>query len=210
MGLEYVDIFYSHRFDPNTPLDETASALISAVQQGKALYVGISAYSPEHTREMEALLRAQNVPLLIHQPRYSIFDRHIEDGLLTAAQELGVGIIPFSPLAQGLLSTKYLSGVPSGSRIAAGSAYLLPKHVTEEVLVKVRALNEIAVARGQTLPQMALAWVLRHPQVTSALIGASSPEQIRENLGALNRIEFSLEELTRIDRIAPPNSNTKR
>jgi L-glyceraldehyde 3-phosphate reductase len=210
MGLEYVDIFYSHRFDPNTPLDETASALISAVQQGKALYVGISAYSPEHTREMEALLRAQNVPLLIHQPRYSIFDRHIEDGLLTAAQELGVGIIPFSPLAQGLLSTKYLSGVPSGSRIAAGSAYLLPKHVTEEVLVKVRALNEIAVARGQTLPQMALAWVLRHPQVTSALIGASSPEQIRENLGALNRLEFSPEELTRIDRIAPPNSNTKR
>jgi L-glyceraldehyde 3-phosphate reductase len=210
MGLEYVDIFYSHRFDPHTPLDETASALISAVQQGKALYVGISAYSPEHTREMEALLRAQNVPLLIHQPRYSIFDRHVEEGLLKTAGELGVGVIPFSPLAQGLLSTKYLTGVPSGSRIAAGSAYLLPKHVTEDVLKKVSALNEIAVARGQTLPQMALAWVLRHPQITSALIGASSPEQIRENLAALNRLEFSAEELARIDQIAPPSLNSKR
>ena len=210
MGLDYVDIFYSHRFDPETPLDETASALITAVQQGKALYVGISAYSPEHTREMEALLRAQNVPLLIHQPRYSIFDRHIEDGLLKTAEELGIGVIPFSPLAQGLLSTKYLGGVPAGSRIAEGSAYLLPKHVTDAVLQQVRALNEIALARGQTLPQMALAWVLRHPQITSALIGASSPEQVRENLAALDRLEFSPEELAQIDRIAPPGSNPKR
>ena len=210
MGLDYVDIFYSHRFDPETPLDETASALITAVQQGKALYVGISAYSPEHTREMEALLRAQNVPLLIHQPRYSIFDRHIEDGLLKTAEELGIGVIPFSPLAQGLLSTKYLGGVPAGSRIAEGSAYLLPKHVTDAVLQQVRALNEIALARGQTLPQMALAWVLRHPQITSALIGASSPEQVRENLAALDRLEFSPEELAQIDRIAPPISNPKR
>ena len=212
MGLDYVDIFYSHRFDPDTPLDETASALITAVEQGKALYVGISAYSPESTREIEALLRAQNVPLLIHQPRYSLFDRHIEAGLLTTADELGFGIIPFSPLAQGLLSTKYLSGIPSGSRIAAGSAYLRNEHVTESVLAQVRALNEIAQARGQTLPQMALAWVLRHPQITSVLIGASSPEQIRENLASLERLEFSPEELARIDRIAPDKTqtNTKR
>jgi L-glyceraldehyde 3-phosphate reductase len=208
MGLDYVDIFYSHRFDPDTPLDETASALISAVQQGKALYVGISAYSPEHTREIEALLRAQNVPLLIHQPRYSLFDRRIEGPLLKTAEELGVGVIPFSPLAQGLLSTKYLGGVPEGSRIAAGSAYLRPAAVTDEVLNKVRALNEIAQARGQTLPQLALAWVLRHPQVTSALIGASSPEQVRENLAALDRLDFSAEELARIDQIAPPSAPT--
>jgi L-glyceraldehyde 3-phosphate reductase len=205
MGLEYVDIFYSHRFDPDTPLEETASALITAVQQGKALYVGISAYSPEATREFAALLKAQNVPLLIHQPRYSLFDRHIEKGLLDTADDLGFGIIPFSPLAQGLLTDKYLNGVPAGSRIAQGSKYLLQQHVTESVLTKVRALDEIARARGQTLAQMALAWVLRHPQITSVLIGASTPEQVLENLAALDCLEFSDEELARIDRHAPRN-----
>jgi L-glyceraldehyde 3-phosphate reductase len=207
MGLDYVDIFYSHRFDPDTPLEETASALVTAVQQGKALYVGISAYSPEHTQTMEALLRAQNVPLLIHQPRYSLFDRRIEHGVLQTCGELGVGVIPFSPLAQGMLSNKYLHGIPSGSRIAEGSRYLRPQNITDAVLKKVTALDEIARARGQSLPQMALAWVLRHPQVTSVLIGASSVEQLQENLASLDRLEFSADELARIDRIAPPDSN---
>jgi L-glyceraldehyde 3-phosphate reductase len=173
------------------------------VQQGKALYVGISAYSPEHTREIAALLKGQNVPLLIHQPRYSLFDRHIEHGLLETAGDLGFGIIPFSPLAQGLLTDKYLNGVPASSRIAQGSKYLQSQHVTDSVLAKVRALDEIARARGQTLAQMALAWVLRHEQMTSVLIGASTPEQVLENLAALERLEFSPEELARIDRHAP-------
>jgi L-glyceraldehyde 3-phosphate reductase len=203
MGLDYVDIFYSHRFDPDTPLEETASALATAVQQGKALYVGISAYSPEHTREMAKLLRNWNIPLLIHQPKYSIAVRDIEKGLLSTVGELGVGVIAFSPLAQGLLTDRYLSGVPNGSRAAAGTRFLTPSHITPEVLTRTRALNEIARARGQTLAQMALAWVLRDPRVTSALIGASTAEQVRENVAALKASHFATEELAAIDRLAP-------
>ena len=207
LSLDYVDIFYSHRFDPDTPLEETASALVTAVQQGKALYVGISAYSPEKTREMTALLQAEGVRLLIHQPRYSLFERQIESGLLVAARDLGIGVIAFSPLAQGVLTDKYLNGVPAGSRAAQRASSLQPAQITAEVLEKVRELNKLARARGQTLAQMALAWVLRHPQLTSALIGASSPEQVRENVAAVSNSQFSPEEIAAIDRIcAPPAS----
>jgi L-glyceraldehyde 3-phosphate reductase len=200
MGLEYVDIFYSHRFDPETPLEETAGALVTAIQQGKALYAGISAYSPEKTRQMAATLRAWHVPLLIHQPAYSLFNRKIENGLFDAVEQVGAGMIAFSPLAQGLLSSRYLDGIPAGSR-ASRSAYLKPEHITPDVLRKVRALNELAAARGQTLAQFAIAWVLRDPRMTSALIGASSVEQLRENLGALKQLTFGPEELAAIDRI---------
>jgi L-glyceraldehyde 3-phosphate reductase len=179
MGLEYVDIFYSHRFDPDTSLEETAGALATAVQQGKALYVGISAYSPEKTVEMATVLRAWNVPLLIHQPKYSLFVREIENGLFEAVERVGAGMIAFSPLAQGVLSSRYLDGIPAGSRAAGGSRFLLPAHITPDLLDKVRALNEIARARGQTLAQLAIAWVLRDPRMTSALVGASSVEQLR-------------------------------
>ncbi len=203
MGLEYVDIFYSHRFDPDTPLEETAGALATAVQQGKALYVGISAYSPEQTREMAGLLRAWRIPLLIHQPRYSLFDRRIEQGLFDAVAGIGAGMIAFSPLAQGLLSGRYLDGIPAGSRASGTSRFLLPDHITPEVLRKVRALHELAGARGQTLAQLALAWVLRDRRMTSALIGASSVEQLRENVAALRQLSFTAEELAAIDRIVP-------
>jgi L-glyceraldehyde 3-phosphate reductase len=203
MGLEYVDIFYSHRFDPDTPLQETAGALATAIQQGKALYVGISAYSPEKTLEMAALLRTWHIPLLIHQPRYSMFDRKIEQGLFEATAQVGAGMIAFSPLAQGLLSGRYLDGIPAGSRAASTSRFLLPDHITPEVLRRIRALNELAAARGQTLAQLALAWVLRDPRMTSALIGASSVEQLRENVAALRQLTFTAEELSAIDRIAP-------
>jgi L-glyceraldehyde 3-phosphate reductase len=202
MGLEYVDIFYSHRFDPETPLEETAGALASAVQQGKALYVGISAYSPEKTVEMATVLRAWNVPLLIHQPKYSLFVREIENGLFEAVERVGAGMIAFSPLAQGVLSSRYLDGIPTGSRAAGGSRFLLPAHITRDLLDKVRALNEIARARGQTLAQLAIAWVLRDPRMTSALVGASSVEQLRENVAAVRQSGFSAEELAAIDRIA--------
>jgi len=208
LSLDYVDIFYSHRFDPDTPLEETASALVTAVQQGKALYVGISAYSPDKTREMAALLQAQGVRLLIHQPRYSLFERQIEGGLLAAARELGIGVITFSPLAQGVLTDKYLNGVPAGSRAAQRAGSLQPAQITPEVLAKVRELNKLALARGQTLAQMALAWVLRHPQLTSALIGASSPEQVRENVATVSNSQFSAEETAMIDRICPPPAKT--
>jgi L-glyceraldehyde 3-phosphate reductase len=202
MGLEYVDIFYSHRFDPDTPLEETAGALATAVQRGKALYVGISAYSPEKTVEMATVLRAWNVPLLIHQPKYSLFVREIENGLFEAVERVGAGMIAFSPLAQGLLSSRYLAGIPTGSRAAGGSRFLLPAHITPDLLDRVRALNEIARARGQTLAQLAIAWVLRDPRMTSALVGASSVEQLRENVAAVRQSGFSAEELAAIDRIA--------
>ena len=203
MGLDYVDIFYSHRFDPETPLEETAFALATAVQQGKALYAGISAYSPEQTLEFEALLRRWQIPLLIHQPRYSIFDRHIEAGLFAAIEKIGAGMIAFSPLAQGLLTNRYLQGIPADSRIGRGTRFIGPEAVSATVVEKAAALNEIARARSQSLAQMAIAWVLRDPRMTSAIIGASSAAQVRENVAALDKLSFSSEELAAIDRIAP-------
>jgi L-glyceraldehyde 3-phosphate reductase len=201
MGLEYVDIFYSHRLDPDTPLEETMGALDSAVRQGKALYAGISSYPPAQTREAAAILRAMGTPLLIHQPSYSMLDRWIEDGLLDALDETGAGSIAFSPLAQGVLTDKYLSGIPAGSRAARGGS-LSEEEITEDVVATAQALNELASGRGQTLAQMALAWVLRDPRVTSALVGASSVAQLEDNVAALQRLEFDDEELARIDRLA--------
>ena len=198
LGLEYVDIFYSHRFDPETPLEETMGALDSAVRQGKALYAGISSYSAERTREAAALLRELGTPLLIHQPSYSMLNRWIEPELLDALGEEGVGSIVFSPLAQGMLSTKYLDGVPEDSRAAEGR-YLSTDLLTADRLERIRALNGIAERRGQALPQMAVAWTLRDPRVTSALIGASSVEQLEQNVAALERLDFSDEELAEID-----------
>ncbi|MFD2262188.1 L-glyceraldehyde 3-phosphate reductase [Lacibacterium aquatile] len=203
MGVDYVDIFYSHRFDADTPLEETAGALATAVQQGKALYVGISSYSAGKTREMAKLLADLKVPLLIHQPSYNMFNRWIEKGLLDATQEAGAGVIAFTPLAQGLLTNKYLNGVPDGARVKnAGGGSLKDDHLSDENLARVRALNEIARKRGQSLAQMALAWVLRDPRVTTALIGASSPEQIVENVAALKNLSFTAAELTEIDQYA--------
>ena len=200
MGLEYVDIFYSHRFDLDTPLEETASALATAVQHGKALYVGISSYSAGKTREMAKLLREWKTPCLIHQPSYNMLNRWIEGELLDTLEQEGMGCIAFTPLAQGLLTSKYLRGVPENARIKqAGGDSLKASHLSEENLTRIRALNEIASARGQSLAQMALAWVLRDPRVTSALIGASRPEQVRENVAALDKLEFSENELTSID-----------
>jgi L-glyceraldehyde 3-phosphate reductase len=201
MGLEYVDIFYSHRFDPETPLEETMGALATAVQQGKALYVGISSYSAAKTREAAAILDDLGTPLLIHQPSYSLLNRWIEPELLDALAEVGAGCICFSPLAQGMLTDKYLHGVPEGSR-ASRDGSLSPKLITDEVLEKIRALNEIAARRGQTLAQMALAWTLRDPRMTSALVGASSVEQLEANVGALGKLDFTDEELAEIDRYA--------
>lgn len=203
IGVDYVDIFYSHRFDATTPLEETASALADIVRAGKALYVGISSYSAGKTAEMAKLLEARGVPLLIHQPSYNMFNRWIEGGLIEAAAEAGAGIIAFTPLAQGLLTSRYLNGIPEDSRVnKAGGGSLLPAHLSEENLARARALNEIAKRRGQSLAQMAIAWILRDPRVTSALIGASSPEQISENAAALNNLAFSPEELVEIDRYA--------
>jgi L-glyceraldehyde 3-phosphate reductase len=203
LGLDYVDIFYSHRFDPLTPLEETAGALASIVEQGKALYIGISSYSAGKTRELTALLRERKVPLLIHQPAYNLLNRWIEKDLLDATEEVGAGVIVFTALAQGLLSDKYLNGVPQDSRVnRPGGGSLLPSHLSEANIERARALNEIAKRRGQSLAQLALAWTLRDPRVTSALIGASHPEQIIENVGALNKLTFSTEELAEIDRFA--------
>ncbi len=200
MGLDYVDIFYSHRFDPDTPLEETMGALASAVHQGKALYAGISSYSADRTREAAGLLRDLGVPLLIHQPSYSMLNRWVEDGLLEALDAEGVGCIAFSPLAQGLLTDKYLDGVPEDARInRPGGDSMSTEHLSEENLARVRALNGIAQARGQSLAQMAVAWVLRDPRVTSALIGASRPEQITELAGAIDAPAFSDDELAEID-----------
>ncbi|MCU9947381.1 L-glyceraldehyde 3-phosphate reductase [Pseudomonas sp. PDM13] len=203
LGLDYVDIFYSHRFDPDTPLEETAGALASAVQQGKALYVGISSYSAGKTRELAALLREWKVPLLIHQPAYNLLNRWVEKDLLATTEELGTGVIAFTPLAQGLLTGKYLGGVPEDARVnRPGGASLRPEHLSEANIARVRALNEIAQRRGQSLAQLALAWNLRDARVTSALIGASRPEQIVENVAALDNLAFSAEELAEIDRHA--------
>jgi L-glyceraldehyde 3-phosphate reductase len=198
LGLDYVDIFYSHRFDPETPLEETMGALASAVHQGKALYVGISSYSGDRTREAAAILAELGVPLLIHQPSYSMLNRWIEDGLLDALAEVGAGCITFSPLAQGLLTDRYLGGIPDGSR-AERQGSLRPDMLSEENLGNVRALNDIARRRGQTLAQMALAWSLRDPRVTSTLIGVSRIAQLDDNLAALDNLFFAPEELAEID-----------
>src|SRR5919106_889518 len=201
MGVDYVDIFYSHRFDPDTPLEETMGALATAVQQGKALYAGISSYSAKMTRDASAILRGHDVPLLIHQPSYNMLNRWIEEELLDTLAEEGIGCIAFTPLAQGVLTDKYLSGVPDDARVRRpGGDTLAASDLSEENLERVRALNGIARARGQSLAQMAIAWVLRDRRVTSALIGASRPEQIRDNVAALRRLDFSAEELREIDR----------
>jgi L-glyceraldehyde 3-phosphate reductase len=201
MGLEYVDIFYSHRADPDTPLEETLGALATAVTSGKALYAGISSYSAERTAQAAAILRQLGTPLLIHQPSYSMLNRWIEDGLLDTLAAEGVGCIAFSPLAQGVLTGKYLAGVPAGSR-ASQDGSLSAEQLSEENLARVSGLNDIALARGQSLAQMALSWVLRDQRVTSALIGASSVAQLEENLAAAGRADFSESELAAIDRYA--------
>jgi L-glyceraldehyde 3-phosphate reductase len=199
MGLDYVDIFYSHRFDPETPLEETMMALDHAVRSGKALYAGISSYNSERTREAATILRALGTPLLIHQPSYSMINRWVEeDGLLDTLKGLGVGSIVFSPLAQGMLTSKYLSGIPAGSRASQGKS-LRSSFINERTITHLKALNAIAQRRGQTLAQMAIAWVLRGGHVTSALIGASRPEQVEDCVGALKNAEFSDAELAEID-----------
>ncbi|MGC9468703.1 MAG: L-glyceraldehyde 3-phosphate reductase [Anaerolineae bacterium] len=202
MGLDYVDIFYSHRPDPDTPLEETMGALDAIVRSGRALYVGISNYNPEQTRRAVEILEDLGTPCLIHQPSYSMFNRWIEDGLLDVLEEKEVGAICFSPLAQGLLTSKYLGGeIPEDSRAAKPHGFLRPSHVTDEKLDKVRQLKKLADARGQTMAQLALAWVLRHPTVTSALIGASRVSQIEDSVGAVENLDFSDDELQDIDRI---------
>ncbi len=200
VGVDYFDIFYSHRFDPDTPLDETMGALAHAVRQGKALYVGISSYSAGKTREAAELLAAEGVPLLIHQPSYNLFNRWVEAELVDTLEDLGAGMIAFTSLAQGLLTDKYLAGIPANARVNRPGGDSFPREVlTDEVLARVRALHEIAKGRGQTLAQMAYAWVLRDPRVTTTLIGASSVDQVRENLGVLADLEFSPDELAAIE-----------
>ncbi|MFS1514428.1 L-glyceraldehyde 3-phosphate reductase [Chengkuizengella sp. SCS-71B] len=202
MGLEYVDIFYSHRFDPNTPLEETMGALDQVVRQGKALYVGISNYGPEETKEAIRILNELRTPLLIHQPNYSMFNRWVEDGLQEVLEEAGVGSIAFGPLAQGMLTNRYLEGIPTDSRAAREESIFLNKgDVTKEKINKVQQLNEIASNRGQSLAQMSLAWVLRGGRITTALIGASKVSQIEENVKTINNLEFSSEELNKIENI---------
>ena len=201
MGLEYVDIYYSHKPDMNVPLEETMGALVTAVHQGKALYVGISSYDADRTREAAKILKSQGVPLLIHQPSYSMLNRWIEKELLATLDELGVGCIAFSPLAQGLLTSKYLNGVPENSRAKAGET-LLKEFLSEQNIQRVRSLNEIAKGRGQTLAQMAIAWVLRDPRVSSALIGARNVEQLNDSLDAVKKLQFTDAELKEIDGFA--------
>lgn len=201
MGLDYVDIFYSHRPDPNTPLEETMGALDFAVRSGRALYVGISSYNPAQTREAARILRELGTPCLIHQPNYNMFDRWIEDGLLDVLDEEGIGCIVFSPLAQGLLTEKYLKGIPPDSRAGKSTGFLRPEQVTEARVARVWQLREIAQVRGQTMAQLALAWVLRRPTVTSALIGASRVSQIEDCVAALDHLDFSAEELQAIEDI---------
>ena len=198
-GLEYVDIFYSHRPDPDTPLEETMSALDFAVRSGRALYAGISSYNPEQTRQAARILKELGTRCLIHQPYYNMFGRWIEGGLLEVLTEEGIGCIAFSPLAQGLLTDKYLKGIPPGSRASKPHGFLRPEQVSEDKLIKIRKLNEIALNRGQSLAQMSLAWVLRNPGMTSAVIGASSVKQVEEGVSALDHLEFSQEELHSID-----------
>jgi len=201
MRLEYVDIFYSHRFDPETSLEETMGALASAVHAGKALYVGISSYSAAKTREASQILRELGIPLLIHQPSYSMLNRWIEPELLDTLEELGVGCIGFSPLAQGMLTDKYLHGIPEGSRASRDGSFS-PRLITDAAIEQVRALNEIASRRGQTLAQMALAWTLRDPRMTATLVGASSVEQLESNVAAIEKLDFTADELAEIDRYA--------
>lgn len=202
MGLDYVDIFYSHRPDPETPLEETMQALDYAVRSGRALYVGISNYNPEQTRRAAEILESLGTPCLIHQPSYNMFNRWIEDGLLEVLEEKGIGAICFSPLAQGLLTDRYLGGtIPEDSRAAKPHGFLRPSHITEEKLAKVRKLRDIATARGQTMAQMAIAWTLRHPVVTSALVGASRVSQIEDSAAAAQNLTFSAEELEAIEQI---------
>jgi L-glyceraldehyde 3-phosphate reductase len=201
LGLDYVDIFYSHRPDPDTPLEETMGALHSAVQSGKALYAGISSYSPERTAEAARILADMGTPLLIHQPSYSMFNRWIEDGLLDTLGDLGVGCIAFSPLAQGMLTDRYLNGIPEGSRASKGRS-LNPGLLTDQAVGEIRKLNDIARGRGQSLAQMALAWALRDHRVTSVLVGASSVAQLEANVGAVANLEFGADELAEIERHA--------
>lgn len=201
MGLEYVDIFYSHRPDPNTPLEETMGALDHIVRSGKALYAGISSYSAEQTRQATQILKQLGTPCLIHQPRYSLFDRWIEPGLLDVLRAEGIGCIAFSPLAQGLLTDRYLHGIPEDSRANKPHGFLKREQITEERLGQIRRLNEIAQERRQSLAQMSLAWVLRHPEMTSALIGASRISQIENAVGALDHLDLSAEELQKIDQV---------
>ena len=201
MGLDYVDIFYHHRPDPETPLEETLGALDFIVRSGRALYAGISMYPPDFTRRAVEILRALGTPCLIHQPNYSLLDQWVEDGLLEVLDDAGVGCIVFSPLAQGLLTDRYLEGIPEGSRAARDDSYLSRDRVTEGLRSRVRQLSEIAAARGQTMAQMAIAWVLRQPAVTSALIGASRPSQVEDAVAALSHLHFGAEELAAIDRI---------
>ncbi|POO55726.1 L-glyceraldehyde 3-phosphate reductase [Agrobacterium rosae] len=203
LGVEYVDIFYSHRFDAETPLEETADALAQAVRQGKALYVGVSSYSGAKTREIAALLNERGTPLLINQPAYNLFNRWVEKDLLDATDEVGAGVIAFTPLAQGLLTNKYLNGIPQDARVnRPGGDFLRPEHLKEENIKRAQALNEIAQRRGQSLAQFAIAWVLRDKRVTSALIGASSAKQVEENVAALKNPYFTADELAEIDRYA--------
>lgn len=201
LQLDYVDIFYSHRPDPATPLEETMGALAQAVRAGKALYVGLSNYNPEQTARAAKLLRELGTPCVIHQPKYHLFERTIERGLLATLAQEGIGCIPFCPLAQGLLTDRYLAGIPADSRAGHDPRFLKPEHLTPAKLAQIRALHELARARGQSLAQLALAWVLRHPEVTTALIGASKVSQIEDNLGALTSPDFSAAELAQIDRI---------
>jgi L-glyceraldehyde 3-phosphate reductase len=201
MGLEYVDIFYHHRPDPDTPIEETMGALDHIVRSGRALYVGLSNYTPEQVGAAVAVLRTLGTPCVIHQPSYSMFNRWVEEGLLSVLSEEGIGCIAFSPLAQGLLTDRYLKGIPEGSRASKPHGFLKPAQITEDILAQVARLNEVARKRGQSLARMAIAWVLRHPGMTSALIGASRVEQIEEAVGALNNLSFADEELLAIERI---------
>jgi len=201
MGLDYVDIFYSHRPDPETPLEETMMALHSAVQQGKALYAGISNYDAEQTEQAVEILKSLGTPCLIHQPRYNMFDRWVEEGLLDVLEKRGVGCIPFSPLAQGLLTNRYLDGIPKGSRIDSESIFLGKQDLDPSTMVKVKALNQHAEQRGQSLAQMALAWILEKKQITSVLIGASSVEQLEANVATIHKLEFTRDELAYIENI---------
>ena len=201
MGLEYVDLFYHHRPDPDTPLEETMQALDFIVRSGRALYVGISNYLADKAREAAQILRSLGTPCLIHQPKYSMFERWVEDGLLQTLKEEGVGCIAFSPLAQGLLTDKYLGGIPEGSRASKAHGFLKPAHITDDRIAKVQKLNALAQGRGQTLAQMALAWVLRHEGMTSVLIGASKVSQIEDAVGMLSKVEFSGDELQQIENI---------
>ncbi|MBD3289760.1 L-glyceraldehyde 3-phosphate reductase [candidate division KSB1 bacterium] len=208
LGLEYVDIFYHHRPDPECPLEETMGALDSAVRQGKALYVGISTYSPEDTRRAAKILEEMGTPCFIHQPKYNMFVRWIEDGLLDTLEELGIGCITFTPLAQGLLTQKYLEGIPEDSRAAKEHGFLQREHITPGKIATIRQLNKIAEERHQTLAQMAIAWILRHKAVTSVLVGVSKVRQLEANVAALDNLSFTNEELSAIDKLLNSNKNT--